>query len=404
MKPRAVIPWVWTGLVFAGSLAVFLIGGYESSDEALDVSSQMDAVGNIVGPTLFTALGSLIFTRQPGNRIAWIFLAVGAGAFLQSVALLLFISEPNPVYVWHVLAAMWLSAWFFYFAISLTLLLFLFPTGRFLTRRWSWGGWVFAVTFAALSIATAFAEELGPPEGDRVITNPIGFIRGAPLEQNSMLAVVFGIGLLALMLGGVVALVVRYRRSSPLVRTQIKWVVYALMIFVTVLASRLFVEQWRDNLASDLIFSLSLTLIPVSFTVAIIRYRLFEIDRIISRTLAYLLVIGLLAASYFGTVTFITSRLSAPNAVAVAGSTLLVAALFNPLRKRIQTAVDRRFNRSSYQAQQVAEQFGVQLQESLTIEEITNAWIETVDQVLEPEVTAVWLRAEEPPMSSPGRV
>jgi hypothetical protein len=81
-----------------------------------------------------------------------------------------------------------------------------------------------------------------------------------------------------------------------------------------------------------------------------------------------------------------------------------VAALFNPLRKRIQTAVDRRFNRSSYQAQQVAEQFGAQLQESLTIEEITDAWIQTVDQALEPEVTAVWLRAEEPPMSSPGQV
>jgi hypothetical protein len=391
-------------LVFAVSLAVFLIGGYESSDEALELSSRVDTAGLLVMPTLFTALGSLILTRQPGNRIAWIFYFVGAGAVLESAALLLLSSEPDPPNVWHLLAAMWVSSWFFYFAIALLLLLFLFPTGRFLTRRWSWAGWLAAVTVADLSIATVFATELGPPEGDWTITNPIGFIP-APFEQDdSLFPVVLGIGLIALMLGGVVALVVRYRGSSPLVRTQIKWVVYALMVFVIVFASRLFVEQWRDNLASNLIFSLSLTLIPVSITVAIIRYRLYEINRLISRTLAYLLVVGLLAATYFGTVTFITTRLSAPNAVAVAGSTLLVAALFNPLRKRIQTAVDRRFNRSSYQAQQVAEQFGAQLQESLTIEEITDAWIQTVDQALEPEVTAVWLRAEEPPMSSPGQV
>jgi hypothetical protein len=400
VKLKEVIPWVWTGLVFAVSLAVFLIGGYESSD----LSSRVDTAGLLVMPTLFTALGSLILTRQPGNRIAWIFYFVGAGAVLESAALLLLSSDPDPPNVWHLLAAMWVSSWFFYFAIALLLLLFLFPTGRFLTRRWSWAGWLAAVTVADLSIATVFATELGPPEGDWTITNPIGFIP-APFEQDdSLFPVVLGIGLIALMLGGVVALVVRYRRSSQLVRIQIKWVVYALMVFVIVFASRLFVEQWRDNLASNLIFSLSLTLIPVSITVAIIRYRLYEIDRIISRTLAYLLVVGLLAATYFGTVTFITSRLSAPNAVAVAGSTLLVAALFNPLRKRIQTAVDRRFNRSSYQAQQVAEQFGVQLQESLTIEEITNAWIETVDQVLQPEAAAVWLQAEESPIRSPDQV
>ena len=400
MKLRAVIPWVWTGLVFAVSLAILLIAGFESSD----LSSRVDAVGVVLLPTLFSALGSLIFTRQPGNRIAWIFLVVGAGTVLESAALLLLSSEPDSPDAWHLLAAMWLSTWFFYFAISLLLLLFLFPTGRFLTRRWSWAGWLAAVTVADLFIATVFATELGPSEGDWVITNPIGFIP-APFEQDySVFAVVLGIGLIALMLGGVVALVVRYRRSSPLVRTQIKWVVYALMVFVIVFASRLFVEQWQKNSVSNLMFSLSLTLIPVSITVAITRYRLFEIDRIISRTLAYLLVVGLLAATYFGTVTVITSQFSAPNAVAVAGSTLFVAALFNPLRKRIQTAVDRRFNRSSYQAQQVADDFAARLQGSLTIEEITDVWIETVDQVLEPEVTAVWLRAEERSMRSPGRV
>jgi len=393
MKPRAVIPWIWTGLVFAASLVIALLGEYEWPD----------AVGFVLLPTLFSALGALIFTRQPGNRIAWIFFLVGAGEILQGASERLLRSDPEPS-VWHLFAAVWLSSWFFYFLILLMLLLFIFPTGRFLTRRWSWAGWLSGVTAAAIFIGTVFVEEIGHEKVDWVSTNPIGFIPGAPLESGTVLATLFGLGLIALMLGGVAAIVVRYRRSSSLVRTQIKWVVYALMFFVIVLASRLFVEQWQDNLVSSLIFALSLALIPISITVAIIRYRLFEIDRLVSRTLAYILVVGLLAAIYFGTVTIITTRLPASNAVAVAGSTLLVAALFNPLRKRVQTAVDRRFNRAKFQAEQVSERFGAQLQESLTIAEITDVWIQTVDQVLQPDITAVWLRAEKPPTSSPGRV
>jgi peptidoglycan/LPS O-acetylase OafA/YrhL len=172
---------------------------------------------------------------------------------------------------------------------------------------------------------------------------------------------------------------------------------YPGLIFVVSFVLIVFGVGDDSDILSALIFVVPIALIPISMTVAITRYRLFEIDRIISRTLAYLLVVGLLAATYFGAVTFITTRLPAPNGVAVAGSTLLVAALFNPLRKRIQNTVDRRFNRSSYRAQQVAEEFEAQLQGSLTIGEITDAWIETVDQAFQPKVTAVWLQTEDTP-------
>ena len=394
MKLKSVIPWIWTGLVAVACLVGFVFG-VTGSESAFD-----RATGTIwtLLVVLITALGALIATRQPGNRISWLFFTVALGLLVTGAFSPLTQAEPASPTFWNWLAVVnetvLAVATIFY---PLFLLLYVFPTGHFLTRRWTWAGWFGAIMVPTLLLVAVFSEELANiDDGVKVwsITNPIGFIPPGVLD---VMGFIWNAGLVVVAIGGVISVIVRYRRSSQLVRTQIKWLLYPGLIFVG--SYILIVNGVGDNseFLSTLLIVGPIALIPTSMTVAIIRYRLFEIDRIISRTLAYLLVVGLLATIYFGTVTFITTRLPAPNGVAVAGSTLLVAALFNPLRKRVQGAVDRRFNRSRFQAQQVAERFGAQLQESLTIEEITDAWIETVDQVVEPAVVAVWLQTDDAP-------
>jgi hypothetical protein len=130
----------------------------------------------------------------------------------------------------------------------------------------------------------------------------------------------------------------------------------------------------------------------VAVTIAITRYRLFEIDRIISRTLSYALIVVILAAVFAGVVTMTTSILPSQNSPAVAASTLAVAALFNPIRRRVQRVVDRRFNRAGYSATIVTEEFAARLQDKLDIGEITGAWTNTVNEAIQPAFAAVWIR------------
>ena len=130
---------------------------------------------------------------------------------------------------------------------------------------------------------------------------------------------------------------------------------------------------------------------PVAMTIAITRYKLFEIDRLISRTLSYTIVIGMLALVFLGLVTLVTSLLPTQNAVAVAASTLAVATLFNPLRKRVHKAVDRRFNRSAYQAEAVSDEFAAKLRKSLTIEQLAEVWQSTVEESFQPTFSRIWI-------------
>ena len=232
-----------------------------------------------------------------------------------------------------------------------------------------------------------FSDELGPAWAEEpwAIPNPIGLV---PSEVVVVMSQVWALGLLVLAVGGVTALIVRYRRSDVVVRTQIKWVLYA-----AVLAAVSFPFAFGDGypLLSGLLYVTVIGAIPVAITVAVTRYKLFEIDRIISRTVSYALVVGLLAAVFFGVVTLSTALLQVENDLAVAASTLAVAALFNPLRKRVQHAVDRRFNRSSYQAARVSEQFAARLDQPHTVEEIAELWKQTVNESLQPHSSGLWL-------------
>jgi hypothetical protein len=303
------------------------------------------------------------------------------------------VSQPDSLSVWVLLALIWAkTGWWLTLVIPLFLIPFLFPTGRFLTRRWSWAGWLAGFLATEAFITEAFAEEVGPPSGEWALNNPIGFIPVDGLEGAGAFSLAFGVGLISLMAGGVIAIVVRYRRSSQLARTQIKWIVYALVIFVMVLASRLFIEQWRDGSVAILVLLAALALIPFSITGAIIRYRLFEIDRIISRTLSYAAVVGALLAVYTAALALLTQILPLQSDLAVAASTLAVAALFNPLRRSIQAWVDRRFNRTRYVAEWELDLFTGRLKDITEPAVVETDLFGLVHRTLQPSGISLWIR------------
>lgn len=380
--------WLWAGFVLVASLVLIVVFGVNTQGFASVVS----AAAWLLLPVVYTGLGAVIASKDPGNRIAWILFLVGFAVLLDGAAQPFIQEQPvSPEFLDYlalfVANSMWLVIFF-----PLFLLLYLFPTGRFLTRRWSWAGWLAAAMVTVFIVLGTFIESWGPPNDDWMLDNPIGFIPSS--FWDGLFGLTWSLGLIILPLGGFSAMAMRFRRSDVVKRTQIKWVLYsALVLALVYVASVLAVElggSFGDLLIGNL-FVFALFLLPLSITIAITRYRLFAIDRIISRTLAYTLVIALLGAVYFGMVTLVTSLLPAQNSLAVAGATLAIAALFNPVRRRIQHAVDRRFNRSGYQAEVISERFAAQLRESMTVEQVAQLWERTANETFNPSTASIWL-------------
>jgi hypothetical protein len=243
-------------------------------------------------------------------------------------------------------------------------------------------------------LVAAIADEVGPFFADQgefrwLIDNPIGVV---PIAFLDLLVVVWSVFLVVILpVGAAVSLIMRYRRSSLVIQTQIRWIIYGSV--VAAVAFPLGVWFLADSSFADVLFTVSLLVVPITITLAITRYRLFEIDRLISRTVSYALVVGFLGLVFATGVVWIPAALGlAETPLIVAASTLAVAALFNPLRTRIQRIVDRRFNRSQYRAEQVAELFADQLRHTMTVPQLSTALIETVDTYLEPTSSAIWLR------------
>jgi len=212
------------------------------------------------------------------------------------------------------------------------------------------------------------------------------------------------LGVVAIFLGAAISLVMKRRHTTGAERAQLTWVVFALVLLVvTVCLTFVYVfgsialgrgdpgdSAWAPAFLVMLLF-------PVSFGIAVLRYRLYEIDRIVSRTVTYLLVVGLLAAVFFGVVTLITSALPAESDLAVAASTLAVAALFNPVRGRVQGWIDRRFNRARYDAQNVMDAFADSLRDRVDATQLSDGWRDVVADTMQPETIGVWVRPGQVP-------
>jgi MFS family permease len=334
-------------------------------------------------------LGALIVWRRPGNRYGWVWcvfgfaLAVG-GAALAYELWALYVAPVQP----RGLEAAWLAIVMEPLTLGLVpLLLLLFPDGRPPSPRWRPVVWATLAVCAVWTLATAVAP------GIYGFPNPIFWLPGEPGEVAEILAVELWRLNLLLMGLGALSVLARYRRARGLERQQVKWLAY---VAVPLLASFVLLFRWSAiGLVGAVYIAAANWAIYLAIGIAVLRHHLYDIDRLINRTLVYGLLTVLLALVYAGGV-FVLGRLLNPvtgeSALAVAASTLAVAALFQPLRRRVQTAVDRRFNRRRYNAAKTVEAFSGRLREHIDLDALSTELLAVVDQTMQPTRASVWLR------------
>ncbi len=400
MSERFVARLVWA----VASLAFVAIGVmtwslYQAGEFGSTVLSALAGVALVLALCAFVLSGAMIVSRQPRNVIGWLLIIPGLSLPLTELATVwLHNLDPAPVradlWLWLVL---WITSWAWVLLIFPVFhLLLTFPNGRLLSPRWRWVVWLEGAMVATMMGLSGFGSELSLMVDEETVwsvANPIGLALTTEFfDEGAVFDSVWSIALLLLTLTCLAAVVVRFRRGSSEQREQLKWPLYAVGLFGLVYASAAIGIGLEEGGVPELLFGLSLAGIPVAVAIAVLRYRLYEIDRIISRTVTYVIVVGLLGALFFGVVTALSSVLQAESQLAVAGSTLAVAALFNPVRKRVQGWVDRRFNRSRYDAQRVMDRFAGSLRDLVDSEEVVRGWVGVVSETMQPTAVAVWVR------------
>jgi hypothetical protein len=340
----------------------------------------------------FPVVGMLLVRRTPENVIGWLFCAVGPlfGLMIAGQAYVENYILEEGVSGGLADSILWVATWTGPIAYSLitAFLLLLFPTGRLLSRRWRATSWLAAGSVTLLVVGSMLARELDDYEQ---LENPYA-VGGAFEQMLSASRTVGGIVLsISVLLAGF-SLIVRFRRSKGVERQQLKWMAFA--------ASLLFVSQasWfvSEELA-QLLTGLSFIALPIAVCIAILRYRLYDIDLIINRTLVYGGLTALLAATYFGIVVLLQGLVpgAGDSDLTIAGSTLAVAALFRPLRARVQGFIDRRFYRRKVDAQRTLESFSSRLRDDVDLDHLSRDLLGVVRDTMQPEHASLWMRHRE---------
>ncbi len=347
--------------------------------------------------TAFMLVGALIVARRPGNPLGWIFSAAGlliaTGLLAQEYAEYSYLTKPGPLP--GRIVAVWYTSWYWYPSMGLMFVftLLYFPTGRLLSRRWRVLAAVAWASLIAVTILAIFAPVLQIQDEDKVISNPIG-IRALGTVEQSIAGSVLSVLFVCSLAGALASLVVRFRRSEGEERQQLKWFTYAGGLVA--LLPIIFVIP-LPGVTSDLIFAFVLAFLPIATGIAILKYRLYGIDVIINRTLVYGILTLSLALVYVSGVVLFGGALrsltgQANNNLAVAASTLGVAALFRPARSRIQSFIDRRFYRRRYDAAQTLESFSARLREEVELRTLTAHLLAAVSDTVQPAHVSLWLR------------
>ena len=349
----------------------------------------------------YAVAGTILASRRPANPVGWFLLTIGLATGLRGLAgeyARYALAGPHhpghPGGVW----AAWYVGWsliLLFPAGQLTFLLLLFPDGRPLTRRWwavFWGAAGLSGAFLVMTWLAPVPVKLGG--GLPNVPNPTA-IRGLSHLLYGVLGGGIRIFSFVFLLLAVVSVVLRYRRSAGEERLQLKWFAYATAVSLGLIFALLPVAPMGT--AGQAIYDLAIVAgiglaLPVAIGIAVLKYRLYAIDKIISRTVSYTLVTGLVAGVYLGCVALLTRVLPVRGSVGVAVSVLAAATLFNPLRRRVQAAVDRRFDRARYNAERVVGQFSVQLRDQVDIDVLGEGLLGVVDQVLAPAHLSLWLR------------
>jgi MFS family permease len=343
-----------------------------------------------------TAVGGLVASRRPENAVGWLLLAtaacIGVGLFTTVYAAWAFESHAGTPPLGAVAA--WLQTWLFAPTGALLLyLVLLFPTGRLPSPRWRWVGRIGAAATAAAVVAFAFMP--GPLDAIKSVDNPLGIPGARPIFERIQLVAL--ITLAAAVLLGLLSIVLRLRRARGDERQQVKWFTYNVVALVVLLVASTFLSRptgigiWLGFLP----WYLGFLALPISIGIAILRYRLYDIDRIVSRTLSYAIVTALLGGIFALVIVvpalIVGSGRKTPD-YQIAIATLVAAALFRPVLRRVQSVVDRRFNRRRYDAEKTVGAFTARLREQIDIDALGAELTGVVRSTMQPTRAFLWLK------------
>ena len=349
--------------------------------------------------TLFPAVGLLILVNQPRHLIGWLLSAIGLitaiSVFATQIAIYGFYTQPLPLPLPAI--ALWLRGWLWILIICLVaFFLLLFPTGRLPSSRWRWAAYGLLLTTGALILVNLAGLADLPAD---FTPAPL---RSPPWDRAA--ALLLGLFLLLLCIS-ILSLLLRGRRADALVRQQLKWVVSAgVLLGATLFLGDLVIEQiWQDPTVRIIVgrwlVSIGFATLAAAIFIAILRYRLFDIDLIIRKTLQYTAVTGVLLLVYFGAVVILqqvfTRTFGWDSTPVVVLSTLLIAALFNPVRRRVQDAIDRRFFRRKYDAEKVLQQFAATARDETDLDALTAELLRVIQETMQPDSLSIWLRPAE---------
>jgi hypothetical protein len=351
--------------------------------------------------------GAVLAARRPRNPIGWLLLGLGLCFIVYPLveayvaAALAGAPEGLPAVRW----VAWVGNWIWVPASACIALLFLlFPNGRLLSPRWRPVAWVAVTATALLLVASAchpgpleMVSSIRDPDVLRRFDNPLGIMALASFSEP-LIVLIQGAEVL-----GIASLALRFRRSRGEERQQLKWVAYAAVLFALYLVA-MAVGRWVGLVAErparwlEVLGYLTSLGLLIAIAVAVLKYRLYDIDRVINRTLVYGSLTAVLGLGYTTLVVVLGQLVGGERSnLVIAGATLATAALFQPARRRIQAAVDRRFNRRRYNTAMTIQEFSARLRDEVDLEALSAHLLTVVDQTMEPTHTSLWLR---PPRSS----
>jgi hypothetical protein len=364
------------------------------------------AIGGVAGLELFVAyagMGVFLAVRRPRNPLGWLLALTGCGLALGNARV---DADPTTLVSGTTNLGLAVVSWAnsdgwalaFVGVIGIALL---FPSGRLVPGRMAWVGW----SIGAVALALAFLVAAGPSVkvtdvngGNVSLPNPLAIAPDSGLWGAVPPLDLLYTALFAIVAAATAGLLARFRGASGIERLQYRWLVAAIVLVVitngTWAALHFAFRGPYESYASAALV-VAYPLVPVAIGIAVLRYRLYEIDRIISRTLGYAILTAILAGVFAGAVLGLQAVLrpiTAESQVAVAASTLLVAALFGPIRRRVQAIVDRRFDRSRYDAARVADGFGARLRDRLELDAVSAELASTAHAALRPASVSVWVR------------
>ena len=364
---------------------------------------------NTLIAVFYSTVGAIVASRRPENPVGWLLclygLVTSIGYFFAEYAIYALLAQPDSLPAGEAIA--WILSWVLPILNGLMVFyILLFPTGRLPSRRWRWLGWLTVAFVMVGVILAAFSSGallgiLGP------IQNPLGIEGFSNIYYKAVLFTMASL----LTLAAALAVFIRLRRAIGVERQQIKWFAYAVVATVSagilaymiprVIDTPLWFE--RVGFALNIAF---IPAIPIAIGIAILRYRLYDIDILINRTLVYGSLTLMLALVFFGGVTstqIVFTALSGQEQLpqlAIVVSTLVIAALFTPLRRRIQSFIDRRFYRRKYDARKTLEAFGSRLRDETDLDALSNDLVGVTRSTMQPEHVGLWIRPEVPPQSA----